>query len=92
MAEHTVGTVALPVDVEYTNSTLVTHALLGDADDLAVVLAERDALHRGGELPAEEALARLHRPEAHRVVGRAGDEVLGGACFAVRRMPSTGPK
>ena len=51
MKRRTIGTVALAVDVEYADRALVPHALLRDAYDLTVVLAERDALHRRWELP-----------------------------------------
>ena len=81
MRGRTVRAVALAVDIEDADGTLVAHALLGDADDLVVVLAERDALHGGGELPAIEALAGLHRPEAHGVVGGARDQKAGLSCI-----------
>lgn len=66
--------VPVPVDVEYPDSTLVTHALLGDADNLVVVFAERDPLDGRWELPEEQTLARRYGPETHGVVGGAADE------------------
>ncbi len=70
----------LPVDIEDTNRALIAHALLGDAHDLRVVLAERNPLDGCWELPSEEALARAHLPETHCVVGGTGDEEFGGCC------------
>ena len=46
-------TIAVPVDVEYPHSTLVTHALFGNAYDLVVVFAEGNPLDGRGELPTE---------------------------------------
>jgi hypothetical protein len=62
------------VDVEYAYGDLVAYVLLGDAHDLLVVVREEDALYGGRELPHEEALARLHRPEPHLVVRRTRNE------------------
>ena len=58
---HTFCPIALAADVEYPDHALVTHALLGDADDLLIVLAERDPLHGGGKLPPVQAFARLEQ-------------------------------
>ena len=70
----TCGTITVPVNVEYPHSTLVTHTLLRDANHLIIILVERDALHSSGELPAEQAFARLDRPEPHSIVCRSADE------------------
>lgn len=70
----TVGAIAVAVNFEYSHGALVAHALLGDADDLVVILVERDPLHCGRELPEEEALPGLDGPQTHRVVGRTADE------------------
>ena len=53
-------TVVVAVDVEDPDGTLVAHALLGDTNDLLVVVRKRDALDCRRELPYEEALASLH--------------------------------
>jgi hypothetical protein len=53
-------TVVVAVDVEDPDGTLVAHALLGDTDDLLIVIRKRDTLDGRWELPYEEALARLH--------------------------------
>lgn len=59
------------VDVENDNGAEVTHALLGDAQQLGALLVELDALDGGGELPGLEQAAGLHLPEADGVVGAA---------------------
>jgi hypothetical protein len=66
--------VVVVVDVEDADGALVAHALLGDAHDLLVVIGKGYTLDGRRELPHEEALARLHRPEPHLVVCRARDE------------------
>lgn len=53
-------TVVVAVDVEDSDGTLVAHALLGDTDDLLIVVRKRDALDGRRELPYKEALASLH--------------------------------
>jgi hypothetical protein len=68
------------VEAEDTQSALMTHALFGDANDVLAGLVQRDALDRRRELPGVQALARLHFPQLHGVVGRAGDKVLGLGC------------
>lgn len=70
----TLCAVAVAVDVEDADGALVAHALLGDADHLRVVVGKGYALDGSRELPHEEALSRLHGPEAHLVVRRARDE------------------
>ena len=56
----TMCTVVFTVDVEDSDCTLEAHALLGDTDNLLVVVRKRDALDGRRELPYEEALAGLH--------------------------------
>jgi hypothetical protein len=56
----TMCTVVIAVNVEDSDGTLVAHALLGDTDDLLIVVRKRDALDGRRELPYEEALAGLH--------------------------------
>lgn len=58
-------------DVEDDDGAQVAHALLGDAQQLAAVLAELDALDGGREVPGLEAPARLDLPQPDRVVGAA---------------------
>ena len=65
-------------DIQYHNSSQVSHALLGDAEQLGAVLVELDSFDRSGEVPGLQTLAGLDVPEADRVVGRArGDEGRG---------------
>lgn len=59
----TVCPIAIPVNVEYPHSTLVSHPLLRDADNLVVILAECNSLYSCREFPSEQTLSRLHRPE-----------------------------
>lgn len=49
-----------PVDLEYSDSALVPHPLLGDTHDHIVLVIERNALHSGGELPRIETFAGLN--------------------------------
>ena len=70
----TVSPIALSVDIEHTNSALVAHSLLGNANDLVVILAKRYTLYGCWEFPTIQALAALYVPEAQSVVGRAGDK------------------
>ncbi len=66
------------VDVKGDDVGEVSHALLGDAQQLGAVLVELDALDGRGELPLLEALARLDLPQADGVVGGArGDHGRG---------------
>ena len=44
-------TVVIAVDVEDSDGTLVAHELLGDTDDLLIVVRKRDALDGRRELP-----------------------------------------
>ena len=64
----------------------MTHTLLGDADNLVVVFAERDPLDGGGELPEEQTFACLHGPETHGVVGGTADEEARLGCIADDRV------
>ena len=70
----TLCTVAVAVDVEDPDGTLVAHPLLGDAHYLLVVVREGDPLDGRRELPHEEALARLYGPQPHLIVRRTGDK------------------
>ena len=64
----------------------MTHTLLGDADNLVVVFAERDPLDGGGELPEEQTFACLHGPETHGVVGGTADEEARLGCMENDRV------
>ena len=64
-------TVTRAIEFKNTNSTLITHALLGDTDEARAVLREGDTLDGCGELPCKQAFASLHVPQLHRIVGRA---------------------
>jgi hypothetical protein len=63
--------VVVAVDVEDPDGALVSHALLGDAYHLGIVVRKADALDGRREFPFEEAFACLHGPKPHRVVRRA---------------------
>lgn len=78
--EHTVSSLARSVDLEYPNCTLVPHTLFGDTRNKRIVLAERDPLYGGGELPGEQTFPRLDFPELHHVVRRTRDKILGFRC------------
>ena len=56
----TVCTVVVAVNIKDSDGTLVAHALLGNTNDLLIVVRKRDALDGRRELPYEEALAGLH--------------------------------
>ena len=77
----TVSSIALSVDIEHTNSALVAHSLLGNANDLVVILAKRYTLDGYWEFPTIQALAALYVPEAESVVGRAGDQEARLSCL-----------
>lgn len=62
-AGRTIFTITLSVDVEHSDSTLVTHTLLGNADDLTVVLAECHSLDGCREFPLVQALSGFYVPE-----------------------------
>ena len=66
----TVSPVPLTVNVEYTNSTLESHALFRHTHNLQVILAESHPLHSGWELPRIQTLPRRHLPELHTIVCR----------------------
>lgn len=71
--------VRIGVDVENDDRAKMSHALLGDTEELASVGAELDALDGGREVPCLEALAALDVPESDGVVGTAtGDHGRGG--------------
>lgn len=75
-----VGLLSLGVEVDrqHDDVTHVTHALLGDAQELRGILVELDALDGGGELPGLDQAAGLDVPEADGVVGGArGEEGAG---------------
>ena len=59
------------VDVENDDGAQMTHALLGDAQQLGSLLVKLDALDGGGELPGLEQATSLDLPEADCVVGTA---------------------
>jgi hypothetical protein len=64
----------------------VTHPLLRDADDLAIIMLEGYALDGGGEFPDVETLPGRDVPEAQLVVGGTRDEKAGlswGVCWLV---------
>lgn len=63
----------------------MAHPLLRYAHNLLVVLAERDPLYCGRELPPVEALARLHGPQAHHVVGGAAHQEA-GLCWKAQNI------
>lgn len=52
----------------------MTHALLGDAQQLGAILVELDALDGGREVPGHQALAGGHLPQLDGVVGGAGGD------------------
>jgi hypothetical protein len=58
----TISPVPLTVNTEYTDSTLVSHALLRYTHNLRVILAERHTLYSGRELPRIQAFPRRHLP------------------------------
>ena len=66
------------VDFENDDVGEVTHALLGNAQELGAVLVELNALDSGRELPCLETATGLDLPEADGVVGRAGGDHGGG--------------
>ena len=68
MGLRTLCAVSFAVNIEDTNGTLITHTLLGDADDLFVVFAKRHALYGGREFPEEKTFARLDGPQAHGII------------------------
>ncbi len=70
----TMCTVVVVIDVKDSDGTLVAHTLLGDTDDLLIVVGKGDALDGRRELPYEETLAGLHRPEPHLIVRRTRHE------------------
>jgi len=74
---HTVSLFAQSVDFKYTDSTPEPHTLLSDACDERIVLAKRDPLDGGRELPSEQAFASLGFPEPHGIVSSARYEELG---------------
>lgn len=53
----TVGRI-FTVDVKDTDSRLIAHTLLGDANNLGAFVIERDRFHCSWELPGVEAFAR----------------------------------
>lgn len=69
--------VEIGVDVEDDDGTEVTHALLGDTQQLGTLLVELDALDGGGKLPGLEQAAGLDLPEADGVVGAAAGNHAG---------------
>lgn len=72
------GGVDVGVDLVDNDGGQVPGALLGDTQQLAAVGRELDALDGGGELPCLQQPAGLDLPQAHRVVGAAGRDHLGG--------------
>lgn len=70
----TVGPIILPVDAEYPHCALMPHALFRNANDLVVLVTKCDPLDGGWELPSVQTFARLHRPEAHSVIGGAANQ------------------
>ena len=70
----TICTIPVPVDREDTNSTLIAHALFGNAYDPFVVFTERYPLDGSWELPFVQAFPCLDGPESEHVVCGTGDE------------------
>ena len=68
-----VGLLSLKIgnNIEDDDGAEVTHTLLSDAEQLAAVLAELDALDGRGEVPGLEAFTGTHVPETNGVVGAA---------------------
>jgi hypothetical protein len=72
------GGIDVGVDLVDDDGGQVPGALLGDTQQLAAVGRELDALDGGGKLPCLQQPAGLDLPQAHRVVGAAGRDHLGG--------------
>lgn len=64
------------VDVEDSDGTLVTHALLRYADDLRSSLVECHALHSGRKLPSEQTFAGRNFPKSQGIISSARHHVF----------------
>lgn len=61
----------LSVDVKHANSTLVTHTLLGDADNLGVIFAESYSFDCCWEFPGIQTFSGWYLPKFHGIICRA---------------------